>query len=35
MATVRLKIDVSGTIGDEVWRKLHQYEDIQSAVFGP
>jgi hypothetical protein len=35
MSTVRLKIDVSGTVGDEAFRKLQQYEEIQSAQFGP
>ncbi len=35
MATVRLKIDVSGTIGDEAWRAIPPYEEIQSAAFGP
>lgn len=35
MATVRLKIDVSGTVGDAAWRELKQYDEIQSADFGP
>jgi hypothetical protein len=35
MATVKLKIDVSGTIGDEAWRNLKQFDEIQSASFGP
>jgi len=35
VSTVRLKIDVSGTVGDEAWRQLKQYEEIQSADFGP
>ena len=35
MSVVRLKIDVSGTTGDEAWRKLKQYDEIQSAAFGP
>lgn len=35
MATVRLKIDVSGTVGDEAWRQLKQFDEIQSAAFGP
>ena len=35
VAIVRLKIDVSGTVGDEAWRKLKQYGQIQSADFGP
>ena len=35
MATVKLKIDVGGTVGDEAWRKLKQFDQIQSASFGP
>ena len=35
MAIVKLKIDVSGTVGDEVWRHLKQFDEIQSASFGP
>lgn len=35
MAKVRLKIDVSGTVGDEAWRQLKQFGEIQSAAFGP
>jgi hypothetical protein len=35
MSLVRLKIDVSGTIGDQAWRELKQFDQIQSAVFGP
>jgi hypothetical protein len=35
MSTVRLKIDVSGTIGDEAWRKLRHFDQIESAAFGP
>jgi hypothetical protein len=35
MAIVRLKIDVSGTVGDEAWRELKQFDQIQSADFGP
>jgi hypothetical protein len=35
MATVRLKIDVSGTVGDQAWRQITPYEEIQSAAFGP
>jgi hypothetical protein len=35
MATVRLKIDVSGTVGDEAWRQIQQFDQIQSADFGP
>ncbi len=35
MALVRLKIDVSGTVGDQAWRELKQFDQIQSAEFGP
>jgi len=35
MSTVRLKIDVSGTVGDEAWRTLRQFDEIKSAKFGP
>jgi hypothetical protein len=34
MSVVRLKVDVSGTVGDEAWRKLRQFDEIQSAEFG-
>jgi hypothetical protein len=34
MPTVRLKIDVSGTTGDEAWREINQFDQIQSANFG-
>ena len=34
MAVVKLKIDVSGTVGDEAWRNLKQFDEIQSASFG-
>ncbi len=35
MAQVRLKIDVSGTVGDEAWRGIRQFDPIQSAAYGP
>ena len=35
MAIVRLKIDVSGTRGDEAWKNLQQFDQIRSAAFGP
>jgi hypothetical protein len=35
MAVVRLKIDLSGTTGNEAWRSLKQFDEIQSASFGP
>ena len=35
MASVRLKIDVGGTVGDEAWRRIKHFDEIQSASFGP
>ena len=35
MTSVRLKIDVSGTVGDQAWRELRQFDEIKSAAFGP
>ncbi len=35
MAIVRLKIDLAGTKGDEAWRELKHFDEIQSAAFGP
>ncbi len=35
MATVKLRIDVSGTIGNEAWPSLQQFDPIQKAEFGP
>jgi hypothetical protein len=35
MSTVKLKIDVSGTVSDEAWREIKQFDQIQSAKFGP
>ena len=35
MSIVKLKIDVSGTIADEAWREIKQFDQIQSADFGP
>ena len=35
MAMLKLKMDVSGTVGDEAWRNLKQFDEIQSARFGP
>jgi hypothetical protein len=35
VSTVRLKVDVSGTTGDEAWRQIRPFDDIQSADFGP
>ena len=35
MSVLRLKIDVSGTVGDAAWREIQQFDQIQSADFGP
>jgi hypothetical protein len=35
VATLKLKIDVSGTVGDAAWREIKQFDQIQSADFGP
>lgn len=35
MSTLKLKIDVSGTVGDEAWQEIKQFDQIQSADFGP
>jgi hypothetical protein len=35
MVTVRLKIDVSGTVADEAWREINQFGQVQTADFGP
>src|SRR5271157_5759889 len=35
MSTVKLKIDVSGTVADEAWQEITQFDQIQSADFGP
>jgi hypothetical protein len=34
MSTVRLKIDVGGTVGDDAWRNLKQFDQVESAAFG-
>ena len=31
MPIAKLKIDISGTVGDEVWRNLRQFEQIERA----
>jgi hypothetical protein len=31
MSIVKLKIDISGSVGDEVWRNLRQFEQIERA----
>ena len=35
MSKVLLKIDVSGTVGDEAWKSIRQYDEIKNASFGP
>ena len=35
MSIVKLKIDVAGTVRDEAWREIKQFDQIQSADFGP
>ena len=35
MAIVKLKIDVSGTVGSQAWTNLQQFDQIQTADFGP
>jgi hypothetical protein len=32
---VRLKIDISGTVGSEAWEKLKHFPEISSALFSP
>lgn len=34
MPMVKLKLDISGTAGDEVWRGLRHFEQIQAAAYG-
>ena len=34
MAKVRLKIDLAGTVGDEAWKRLRPFGEIQSAEYG-
>lgn len=35
MPVLKLKIDISGTVGDEAWRRLRPFEQVQAAFFGP
>jgi hypothetical protein len=35
MATVRLKIDLAGTVGNEAWESLTHFDGITEARFGP
>jgi len=32
---IHLKIDLSGTIGDQAWRSLQHYEEMNEAHYGP
>ncbi|HYX70251.1 MAG TPA: hypothetical protein VE825_14025 [Terriglobales bacterium] len=34
MAKVRLKIDLAGTLGDEAWKRLQHFGEIQRAEYG-
>jgi hypothetical protein len=34
MSQVRLKIDVGGTVGDQAWRRIRHFDEIQGADFG-
>jgi hypothetical protein len=35
MTKISLKIDVSGTVGDEAFRTLPHFDEIAAAHFGP
>lgn len=35
MALVRLKVDLSGTVGNEAWDNLRHFGEIERASFGP
>ncbi|MBV8205841.1 MAG: hypothetical protein JO041_03535 [Acidobacteria bacterium] len=32
---IRLKIDLSGSTGEEAWRALRHYDEIDEAHYGP
>lgn len=34
MAKVRLKIDLSGTVGEEAWKRIQPFGEIQQAEYG-
>ena len=34
MPIVKLRIDLGGTLGDEAWRRLQHFAEIESAVYG-
>jgi hypothetical protein len=35
MPVVRLRIDISGSLGESAWRDIHQFRKAQAAFFGP
>lgn len=35
MPIVRVKLDVSGTLGDDAWRTLRPFEHAQQMAYGP
>ena len=35
MASLRLRIDISGTVGDDAWDTIRHFDMIQNAKFGP
>jgi hypothetical protein len=35
MSVLKLKVDVSGTVGNAAWREIQRFDQIQSADFGP
>ena len=35
MSLLKLKIDVSGTVGDQAWREITPFDQTQRADFGP
>jgi hypothetical protein len=35
MPVVKLRIDISGTTGNQAWSRIKPYPEAQSAFFGP
>jgi hypothetical protein len=35
MPLLKLRIDVSGTIGDEAWQSLRHFDEAEAGGFGP
>jgi hypothetical protein len=35
MRRLRMKIDISGTVGDDAWRKLNHFSEVKGGEFGP